>query len=98
MQYRSQGRGEPPRKLARGLLRMRHDARASNGGGAPARPPARAVSEKTFGRGKAYGENDTDHQQQELLVMVAARLAAGEILRPAIRGGRQRPRRRVGAG
>src|SRR6478736_6545301 len=49
MQYRSQGRGEPPRKLARGLLRMRHDARASKGGGAPARPPARVVPERRSG-------------------------------------------------
>src|SRR4051794_31695311 len=44
------------------------------------------------------GENHTHHQQQELFVMVAARLAAGEIFRARIRGSRHRTGRRVGSG
>src|SRR5712675_869872 len=51
--------------------------------------PSVPLRGNTFRReGRPYGEYDTDHQQQELLVMVAARLAAREILRPALRGGR----------
>ena len=42
-------------------------------------------------RGRPYGEDYTDHLQQELFVLVAARLVAGEILGPRIRGGRNRP-------
>jgi hypothetical protein len=36
-----------------------------------------ALAEDIQARGEGpYGENDTDHQQQELFVMVASRLAA----------------------
>src|SRR5436853_2493575 len=38
-------------------------------------------------RERPYGEGDTDHQQQELLFMVAARLALDQVLRAGIRGG-----------
>src|SRR5580698_1475742 len=37
-----------------------------------------------------YGEGDTDHQQQELFVLVAAWLAADKVLRAGIRRDRHR--------
>src|SRR5207244_4169892 len=67
-------------------------------GGASARPSVPLRGKTIRREGRPYGEYDTDHQQQELLVVVAARLAAREILRPALRGGRYLPRRRLGAG
>src|SRR3978361_1745097 len=36
-------------------------------------------------RGKANGQGDTDGQQQELFLVVAARLAADQVLRPGVR-------------
>src|SRR6478736_7311389 len=47
---------------------------------------------------KPNGENHTHHQQQELFVMVAARLATDKVLRAAIRGSHHRAGRRLGAG
>src|SRR3954447_24914461 len=85
----------PPLKLARGLLRKcpahRHWAAA--------RPTVHGWAEAFWGfEGRPYGKDHTDHLQQELLVLVAARLAAREILRAGVRGDRHRPRRCVGAG
>ena len=46
-----------------------------------ARNCARTVPSGRSGvRKEPYGESDTDHQQQELFVVVAARLAADQIL------------------
>jgi hypothetical protein len=36
-------------------------------------------------REKPYGKSDTDYQQQELFVVVAARLAADQVLRARVR-------------
>ena len=41
--------------------------------------------------GFRHAANDVDHQQQELLLVVAARLADGQTRRNRIRGGRRRP-------
>src|SRR5437868_15211895 len=66
---------------------------------AAARLAAHACAEAFWGfEGRPNGEDHTDHLQQELFVLVVARLAAREILRAGIRGGRHRPRRCVGAG
>src|SRR5712671_859817 len=66
------------------------------GGGAVGRP---CLGSGVLGfEGRPYGKDHTDHLQQELLILVAARLAAGEVLRPGVRGGRHRPRRCVGSG
>jgi hypothetical protein len=66
---------------------------------AAARPAVHGLRGGVLGfEGRPNGEDHTDHLQQELLVLVAARLAAREILRARIRGGRHRPRRCVGAG
>src|SRR6185503_1084598 len=65
------------------------------GGGAAGRP---GLARRRLGfEGRPYGEDHTDHLQQELLVLVAARLVAREVLGAGIRGGRHRSRRRVGA-
>src|SRR5947199_7523156 len=61
-------------------------------------PAAHGCAEAFWGFEGPYGKDHTDHLQQELLVLVAARLAVGEILRDRVRGGRHRPRRCVGAG
>src|ERR1019366_5406674 len=47
---------------------------------------------------KPYGESDTDHQQQELFVVVAPRLAADQILRAGVRRNHYRAGRCFGAG
>src|ERR1700680_102854 len=49
-------------------------------------------------REKPDGESDTNHQQQELFVVVAARLAADEILRAGVRRNHYRAGRCFGAG
>ncbi len=83
MQYRSQSRVKQPAKLARRLLLK---ARAEN---CKLEQPSQWALRRTAPdgrsgvRGKPYGKSDTDHQQQELLVLVAARLAADEVLRTA---------------
>ena len=48
--------------------------------------------------GKPYGESDTYHQQQELFILVAARLAADQIFRAGVRRNRYRAGRCIGAG
>src|SRR6202158_5770020 len=77
MQYRSQSRVNQPRKLARRLLhkwlKRKQWALCSDPGG------------RSGLREKPHGESDTDHQQQEVFVVVAARLAADEILRAGVR-------------
>ena len=81
MQYRSQSAAGAPRKLARRLLResLKHGQWAFGGRLASA---ARRTADRRSGvRGRPYGESDTDHQQQELFVVVAARLAADQVLR-----------------
>src|SRR5580704_9658950 len=69
MQYRSQGGGIPPSKLARHLLqtgltwvRIGH------------RPGVQGTCRRSVEEGP-NGESNTDDQQQELFVLVAARLA-----------------------
>src|SRR5258708_35687907 len=95
MQYRSQSGIHPPLKLARGVLRRTPDAQVL-GGGAAGRSDLRRW--RSGLRKRPDGENDTDYLQQELFVMVAARLAVDEVFRAGIRGGRDRARRRGCAG
>ncbi len=89
-------RGRAASKLARRLLRrVRSKAQTTVLGTAPSGHPDGGRSRRQ--REGPYGEGDTDHQQQELLVLVAAWLAADEILRARFRGDRHRAGRRVGA-
>src|SRR3954451_10300826 len=83
-----------PLKLARGLLYVYPAHRLWDA----VRSAAFTWAKGVLGVRGPYGEDHTDHLQQKLLVLVAARLAAREILRAGIRGGRHRPRRCVGAG
>src|SRR5260370_19963632 len=93
MQYRSQSGFHPPLKLARGLLRRTPDAQVLGGGAAGRSDLCRWRSGL---RKRPDGENDTDYLQQELFVLVAAWLAADEVFRAGIRGGRDRAGRCVG--
>ena len=61
--------------LARRLL---HNMRKSIGIGQRAGLPSPAWGVEEL-RKMAYGEGDTDHQQQELFLLVVARLAIGEV-------------------
>src|ERR1700679_987572 len=73
MQYRSQSGAEQPRKLARRLL---HKIREAQARGTLRRPVWRRVGLRLARGGRSgvregpYGESDTDHQQQELFLMV----------------------------
>src|SRR6478609_9560332 len=101
MQYRSQGGAGRPRKLARRLLRTMPEAWALGTGRGRSRASGALVwlcAGRSGVKEKPYGENHTHHQQQELFVMVAARLATDKVLRAAIRGSHHRAGRRLGAG
>src|SRR5882672_11967299 len=94
MQYQSQNEVKSPCKLARRLLRewVRHN----NGQFAAALLAARAgmaLAGVQALRERPYGESDTDHQQQELFVMVAARLAADQVFRAGVRRNHHRDRK-----
>src|SRR6186713_207594 len=89
MQYRSQTRVKSPGKLARRLLLISWEAQIMG-------TPRAGRSAGIRREGRPYGEGDTDHQQQELLVLVAAWLAADEIFRARFRGNRDRAGRRIG--
>src|SRR5260370_16366812 len=94
MQYRSQSGVGPPAKLARRLLRTMPEAQAMGmgceGGQAGGRRALKALRRRSGVRKRPYGEGDTNHQQQELFVMVAARLAADQVFRAGIRRDRHR--------
>src|SRR4051812_29480652 len=90
MQYRSQTGDGPSSRLARRLLLFWREAQA-------VRTPAVQAGASLRREGRPHGEGDTDHQQQELFVLVAAWLAADEIFRARFRGDRHRTGRRVGA-
>src|SRR4051794_8644936 len=70
---------------------VRHKQRALCGGmfGAKRSPasPAGGLAFREL-REKPNGEGNTDHQQQELLVVVDARLAADQVFRFGVRGNR----------
>src|SRR5438105_259015 len=54
-------------------------------GQAGGRCALKALRRRSGVRERPYGEGDTDHQQQELFFMVAARLAADQVFRAGIR-------------
>src|SRR6187402_2118467 len=100
MQYRSQSRGRTA--LQTGTSLAEQNARGMDYGhfaaGSPWQSGARMALPDVQGlREKPHGESDTDHQQQELFVLVAARLAADEVFRAGVRGNRYRARRCLGA-
>src|SRR6202041_2637084 len=87
MQYRSQSGVKPPCKLARRLLLKcaKHRQWAVCGGSLWQKRVRRVRGGRSGVGEKRYGESDIYHQQQELFLLVAARLAADQVLRAGIR-------------
>src|SRR6266446_5113131 len=102
MQYRSQSGVKWPCKLARRLLQWMHEAQAMGTvrRDVLARSWARSapVGAQRALREKPNGQSDTNRQQQELFVVVAARLALDQVFRAGVRRNRYRAGRCVGAG
>src|SRR5260370_4155940 len=64
----------------------------------PFGPSGRPAGAQQALREKPYDESDTDHQQQELFVVVAARLAPDQVFRAGVRPNHYRAGRCVRAG
>src|SRR5713101_9990475 len=102
MQYRSQTGVKQPCKLARRLLHWMHETQTMGTlrREVLARSCARSApaGARQALREKPYGQSNTDHQQQELFVVVAARLALDQVFRAGVRGNHYRTGRCVRAG
>src|SRR3954470_23749117 len=85
MQYRRQSGPGALARTGTSLARATGSSKGQRGPVSGDREDPDGVGSDQGVRKRSYGQGDTDHQQQELLLVVAARLAADQILRAGVR-------------